>query len=147
MKVYRLERTLWLPRAPELLFPFFADARNLGKITPAWLNFEILKPSPEGLRKGSIIDYRIRVHGFPLKWRTEITEWDPPFQFVDVQLRGPYRLWKHRHRFLASEDGTLCVDEVEYSPIGGALVNLLFVRRDVERIFDYRAKKLKKLFR
>lgn len=146
MTPYRLERRLWLPATPETLFPFFSDARNLERITPQWLNFSILESSEAPLRKGSLIEYKIRVHGIPLRWRTEISEWDPPRQFVDVQLSGPYRLWRHRHRFEPVDKGTLCIDEVDYYPLGGALSHALFVRRDVNRIFDFRTEKLKELF-
>jgi hypothetical protein len=98
------------------------------------------------MRSGTLIDYRIRVHGIPLRWRTEIREWDPPRQFVDVQLRGPYTLWHHTHTFEESHGGTLCRDLVRYRPRGGALINWLFVRRDVERIFQYRQQRLRELY-
>jgi ligand-binding SRPBCC domain-containing protein len=95
---------------------------------------------------GALIDYRIRVHGLPIRWRTEITAWNPPHQFVDIQLRGPYTLWHHTHTFAERDGGTLCVDDVRYRPRGGALVNWLFVRRDVERIFHYRQQRLLERF-
>ncbi len=146
MRPYRLHEEVWLPRTPEELFPFFADARNLGRLTPDWMDFEILTPDPIELRAGTLIDYRIRVHGLPLRWRTEIQEWNPPHHFVDTQLRGPYRLWHHTHRFEASKGGTLCIDDVSYYPLGGPLIHALFVKRDVKRIFEYRAAKMKELF-
>lgn len=146
MRTFSLERQLWLPRTPEELFPFFADARNLGLITPDWLHFEILPKGEVAIARGTLIDYRIRIHGLPLRWRTEISEWNPPHLFVDQQLKGPYRLWHHTHRFEARDGGTLCTDSVRYAPIGGALVNALFVKSDVARIFDFRAQKLQELF-
>ena len=97
------------------------------------------------MRPGTLIDYRIRIHGLPLRWQTEITEWQPPFRFVDVQKRGPYRLWEHTHTFEAQNEGTLCRDAVRYTPFGGALMNSLFVRKDIEKIFNYRQKKLASL--
>jgi ligand-binding SRPBCC domain-containing protein len=146
MKEFTLHTELWLPRSCTEIFPFFADARNLEKITPPWLKFQVLTPAPIAMRPGAQIDYRIRIHGFPIGWRTEIMAWDPPHRFIDVQLRGPYSLWHHTHTFEARDDGTLCRDDVRYRPHGGALVNWLFVRRDIERIFEYRQQRLKEFF-
>jgi ligand-binding SRPBCC domain-containing protein len=146
MKEYHLAAELWLPRSRDEVFPFFAEARNLEQLTPPFLKFEVLTPDPIAMRAGALIDYRIRVHGLPIRWRTEIVEWDPPHRFVDVQLHGPYRLWHHTHTFEEKDGGTLCRDEVRYRPRGGALINWLFVRRDVERIFRYREEKLRELF-
>lgn len=137
---------LWLPRSRDEVFPFFADARNLQRITPPWLKFEVLTPEPITLLPGALIDYRLKVHGLPLRWRTEISEWEPPARFVDIQLRGPYRLWHHTHTFESRDGGTLCGDVVRYRVPGGALVNALFVRRDVERIFAFRRQALLGLF-
>jgi ligand-binding SRPBCC domain-containing protein len=146
MKEFTLHTELWLPRPRGEVFPFFADARNLETITPPWLKFEVLTPAPIEMRPGTLIDYRIRVHGIPIRWRTEIAEWQPPHRFVDVQLRGPYTLWHHTHTFEARDGGTLCADRVRYRPLGGVLVNWLFVRRDVEGIFRYRQQRMKELF-
>lgn len=146
MKEYTLTRELWLPRPRDEVFPFFAEARNLEVLTPSWLQFEVLTPAPIEMRPGTLIDYRIRVHGVPIRWRTEIAEWRPPRRFVDVQVRGPYILWHHTHTFEERDGGTLCRDLVRYYPRGGALVNWLFVRRDVERIFAYRARRMTELF-
>jgi ligand-binding SRPBCC domain-containing protein len=146
MTTHLFETELWLPVPREKVFPFFADARNLETITPPWLNFKILTPGEIPMRAGALIDYRLRIHGFPVRWRTEITGWNPPFSFVDEQRRGPYRLWRHTHTFEEKDGGTLCRDRVEYGVPGGALVNRLFVRRDVEKIFAYRAAALTKFF-
>ena len=146
MKEFTQHAELWLPRKREEIFPFFAEARNLESITPPWLKFEVLTPEPIVMRAGTLIDYRIKVHGLPIRWRTEIAEWQPPQRFVDVQLRGPYHLWHHTHTFEECDGGTLCTDHVRYRPRGGALVNWLFVRRDVERIFQFRQQRLKELF-
>ena len=143
---FTLQTELWLPRARDEVFAFFADARNLETLTPPWLKFEVLTPAPIAMRPGTLIDYRIRVHGFPSRWRTEITAWDPPHRFVDVQLRGPYTLWHHTHIFEERAGGTLCLDHVRYRPRGGALVHWLFVRRDVERIFRYRQERMQEMF-
>lgn len=146
MKVYTFETELWLPRKVEEVFPFFAEARNLETITPDWLHFQVLTPAPIIMRVGTLIDYRIRVHGIPLRWRTLITEWEPPHRFTDTQLRGPYRLWEHTHTFAPVDGGTLCRDRVRYRPRGGGFTHWLFVRRDVERIFQFRQDTLKRLF-
>ena len=146
MTEFTLQTELWLPRPRSEVFPFFAEARNLEALTPAWLKFEVLTPAPIVLRPGTLIDYRIMIHGLPIRWRTEIAEWDPPRRFVDVQLRGPYTLWHHTHTFEERNGGTLCLDQVRYRPRGGVLVHWLFVRRDVERIFQYRQQQLKELF-
>ena len=146
MKEFLFTDELWLPRTRDEVFPFFGEARNLETLTPPWLKFEVLTPEPIMMHPGALIDYRIRIHGIPIRWRTEITEWDPPHRFVDVQLRGPYELWHHTHTFEEQKGGTHCLDEVRYRPIGGALMNWLFVRSDVERIFAYRKKRLLELF-
>jgi len=146
MKEFTLQTELWLARPRSEIFPFFAEASNLEALTPPWLQFEVLTPAPIEMRVGALIDYRIRVHGIPIRWRTEIAEWRPPHRFVDVQLRGPYTLWHHTHTFEEREGGTLCLDHVRYRPRGGVLVNWLFVRRDVERIFRYRQQRMREFF-
>lgn len=137
---------LWLPRPPKEVFPFFADAGNLDAITPPWLRFEILTPLPVAMRVGAQIDYRLRLWGIPLRWRSEITAWEPPHRFVDEQRRGPYRAWIHEHTFAGRDGGTLVADRVRYAVPGGPLVDRLFVRRDVARIFRFRQARLLDLF-
>lgn len=146
MKEFTFQSETCVPRPRSEVFPFFAEARNLQTLTPPWLKLEVLTPAPIVLRSGTLIDYRITVHGLSVRWRTEIAEWDPPHRFVDVQLSGPYTLWHHTHTFEERGGGTLCLDRVRYRPRGGALINWLFVRRDVERIFQYRQQRLKDLF-
>ncbi len=141
-----LHREVWLPRPPEAVFPFFADAGNLDRLTPPWLHFRILSPQPMEMAVGARIDYRLRLHGLPIRWRSEITAWDPPHGFVDEQRRGPYRVWIHRHRFEARRGGTLVTDHVRYAVPGGLLADRLFVRRDLRRIFDYRTAQLHRRF-
>jgi ligand-binding SRPBCC domain-containing protein len=138
MKIHTFTQEQWLPRSREEVFPFFADARNLEAITPPWVGFQILTPGPIEMTVGAIIDYRIRLHGIPLRWRTEITAWSPLDHFVDEQRRGPYRRWVHTHRFVPRDGGTLCLDHVEYAVPGGGLVNRWLVRPDIERIFAFR---------
>jgi ligand-binding SRPBCC domain-containing protein len=146
---FRLHREQLVPRPIHEVFEFFSRAENLQAITPEWLNFEILV-NPPPVRKGTLIDYKLRLHGLPLRWQSEVVEWDPPHTFVDVQVRGPYKLWHHTHRFVAEGNSTRIVDEVRYQlPFGmlGALAHRLMVRRDVEKIFSFRQQKIASLFR
>lgn len=140
------ETELWLPRKREEVFQFFAEAGNLEALTPPWLSFAILTPQPVKLKAGALIDYRLRLHGLSLRWQTEITAWEPPRRFVDEQRRGPYRLWVHEHLFEERDGGTLARDHVQYAAPGGWLVERLFVRRDIRRIFEFRRAKLASLF-
>ncbi|HET9952062.1 MAG TPA: SRPBCC family protein [Candidatus Eisenbacteria bacterium] len=137
---------LWVPRPVEEVFPFFADAHNLEAITPPFLQFRVETPAPIVMLPGTRIDYRLRLHGIPIRWQSEITAWDPPRRFVDEQRRGPYKTWIHTHCFTPTSRGTLVEDEVWYDVPGGALVNALFVRKDVARIFAYRESILRKRF-
>ena len=130
----------------EQVFRFFASPENLNLLTPPWANFSILSPQPIEMAVGTVIEYRIRLRGVPVNWRSEITEWQPPFAFCDVQLRGPYRFWVHRHTFEEKPGGTLVTDHVDYGVLGGALVNRLFVAGELRRIFGYRKTRLHELF-
>lgn len=141
-----LETSLWLPVSRDRLFPFFADAANLNIITPPWVHFRILTPMPIEMRVGTLLDYRIRLRGFPIRWRTKITAWEPGVRFVDEQLKGPYYLWRHEHTFEDHNGGTLCRDKVTYAHPGGALVHRWLVGPDVARIFEYRQQRLLDLF-
>lgn len=141
MIVHRLEREQRLPRPLAEVFAFFAEAHNLERITPPWLRFELTGGGPAQMGLGTLIDYRLHVHRVPIRWRSRIEEWQPGRSFVDRQLRGPYRLWHHRHSFELDGDATLVRDEVTYAlPLGrlGDIAHPLFVRRDLEQIFEYR---------
>ncbi len=146
MREHTFAADQWLPRPLAALFPFFADVANLGRITPPWLSFSVLTPPPIEMRVGALIDYRLRVHGIPLRWRTRIAVWEPPARFVDEQARGPYRLWVHEHTFAERDGGTLCRDAVRYAAPGGELVHRWLVRPDIERIFAHRQQALSELF-
>lgn len=146
MRVREFQTELWLPLPPEGLFQFFGDAANLDSITPPWLHFHIVTPAPIAMRAGTLIDYKLRVHGLPMRWRTLIREWQPPHRFVDEQVRGPYRQWIHEHTFEPQDGGTLARDHVRYAVPFDFIAHPLFVRRDIERIFAYRAVALRERF-
>jgi ligand-binding SRPBCC domain-containing protein len=142
----RLESSIILVAPPDQVFAFFADAFNLEELTPSWLRFHVLTRPPIAMGVGTRIHYRLRVRGVPLGWTSEITAWEPPVRFVDEQVRGPYRRWRHEHRFLAQDRGTLVEDTVEYEVPGGAIIDRLLVRPDLERIFRYRRSALASRF-
>ena len=146
MRIHEFFSELWLPVLPDKLFPFFADASNLEMITPGWLHLRILTPLPIEMCEGTLIDYRLRIHGVPIRWRTLISAWEPPRRFVDEQVRGPYRLWIHEHTFEPREGGTLVRDHVRYAVPADWLVHRWFVRPDIERIFAHRGEVLRRLF-
>jgi ligand-binding SRPBCC domain-containing protein len=146
MKTSFLDFEIWLPKPLEEIFHFFGDAHNLEIITPPFLRFQVLTKDPIEMREGSLIDYRIRLRGIPLRWRTRIDVWEPPRRFVDDQIKGPYRRWRHEHSFEPRVNGTLCLDRVQYAVPGGPLVDRLFVRRDVKKIFEFRREKLLEFF-
>jgi len=129
---------LALPR--EEVFAFFADAGNLQHITPRNLDFQILTDQPITMREGTLIEYRLRLGGFPLRWRTRIATWRPPEAFVDEQLSGPYRLWQHTHCFREDSEGTVIKDQVRYqlpfAPLGE--LGHPLVRWQLHQMFTYR---------
>lgn len=139
----------WLPLPRPDVFAFFAEAANLERITPPFLRFHVLTPPPIVLRTGARIDYRLTLRGIPLRWRTEITAWDPPQRFADVQLRGPYAEWIHTHTFEEQDNGTMVRDEVRYRLWGphvlGTLVDRLLVAPDTTRIFQFRQRALEQI--
>jgi ligand-binding SRPBCC domain-containing protein len=143
---YLLRAECVVPREVEEVFAFFADARNLDKLTPEWLNFQILSTEPLELHLGQVIDYRLKVRGLPIRWQSEITVWEPLTRFVDEARRGPYRFWHHEHRYEPCEGGTRVIDEIRYGVPGGALIHRMFVRRDLLRIFAYRQQVTERVF-
>lgn len=140
MAVRLLRSAFTLPRPPAEVFPFFADARNLEAITPPELRFRILAPTAAPVREGALLDYRLRLHGMPLRWRSLISHWEPPHAFVDQMVRGPYAYWHHLHRFIAVPGGTRCEDLVHwrlpFEPFAGVCAPL--IRRQLRRIFEHR---------
>jgi ligand-binding SRPBCC domain-containing protein len=149
MTLHELRRELWVPHPLPAVFEFFARAENLETITPPWLRFRLLTPTPITMKQGATIAYALRVRGIRLQWLTEIERWDPPFEFIDVQSKGPYKLWRHTHRFSQVEGGTSILDIVHYAlPLGvlGRLIHRLQVAKDLAAIFDYRALRIQELF-
>jgi ligand-binding SRPBCC domain-containing protein len=128
------------------VFDFFSDAFQLETITPPWLQFAVLTLAPIRIEAGTIIDYRLRLRGVPIRWQSRISVWEPPRHFVDEQTRGPYRRWRHQHIFEVVDGGTLCRDIVDYAVPGGWLIDALVVRHDVLKIFSFRQTKLRELF-
>lgn len=142
-----LRRTLILPLPRDRVFEFFADAENLERITPPALSFRIVTPRPIEMREGALIEYRLTLVGIPFRWVTEITRWDPPNEFIDTQLSGPYRQWIHRHTFREVDRGTEIVDEVRYRlplwPFGEAALPV--VRLQLRAIFNHRQTAVRRL--
>jgi ligand-binding SRPBCC domain-containing protein len=140
--IHLLERRQRVELPIDEAFAFYGDARNLERITPPWLEFEVITPGPIEMGAGTLLDYRLKLHRLPVRWQTRIETWEPPRRFVDMQVRGPYALWEHTHTF--EEDGpgaTVIVDRIRYSvPFGplGEIAERLLVRRDLRQIFDYR---------
>lgn len=143
MAEHMLTRALTLPLPIEEVFEFFSDAVNLERITPPELKFHITTPQPIDIKKGTLIDYRLKLRGIPISWQTEISEWNPPFAFTDQALKSPYKQWIHRHTFTENENGgTDIKDEVRYrlpfEPFGDIMH--WYVRKELDYIFDFRQK-------
>lgn len=146
----RFETTMVIPRPIDEVFAFFSLAENLQRITPAKVDFRILTPLPIAMGEGTLIDYTIKVRGFPMRWKTRIESWQPPHRFVDTQLRGPYKLWHHTHEFIALDGNrTQMKDIVRYQvPLGwlGLLMDKLIVNRDIRSIFAFRQTEIERIF-
>ncbi|MCO4795247.1 MAG: TIGR01777 family oxidoreductase [Bacteriovoracaceae bacterium] len=144
-----LKRYQWVSKTPEQVFSFFSNEKNLEKLTPEFLNFKVLGKSTKELGAGTIIDYKLRLHGIPLKWKSEITEFESGKYFIDEQVKGPYSKWTHLHRFIPHKGGTLLEDRVIYkAPLGvlGDVFSGSFIKRDINKIFKYRFKIIKEMF-
>lgn len=146
MRTHVLEREQLVPRPLAEVFEFFSDARNLEAITPAFLRFRIETGGRIDLAPGTLIAYRLSLFGLPFRWVTRIEAWEPGRRFVDVQVRGPYRLWRHTHEFSPAGDGATRVrDRVEYAlPLGlaGEVAHRALVARTLDRIFDHRRERI-----
>ncbi|MEJ2514550.1 MAG: SRPBCC family protein [Gammaproteobacteria bacterium] len=144
---YLLETETFFALAVEDVFPFFTDVENLQRITPPELAFEIVTPRPVRIAEGALVDYRLRLFGVPFRWRSRISVWEPPSRFVDEQVAGPYGRWVHLHLFEAADGGTRMTDRVEYRlpghPFAGPVLPL--VRRQLDRIFRFRARTIRNL--
>jgi len=147
-KIYEIRLEQLVPRPIDVVFDFFSRASNLAILTPPWLDFRMVG-APEQLEAGSLIDYKLCIHKIPVRWTTQITEWEPPRRFVDIELSGPLALWHHEHVFVPDPNGTIMQDTVCYAlPFGllGQIANRLLVARDLEDLFDFRAQKMRELF-
>ena len=150
MVEHLLETEIVVPIARHEVFAFFSDASNLMRITPSSLGFKIRTPVPSRMEEGTLIDYTILLHRLPLRWRTRICRWNPPFEFIDEQLKGPYRKWVHRHIFDELEPGqTRIRDHVNYAlpfpPLGELALPL--VRAELHSIFQFRQRTILEIFR
>ena len=147
--IHSIDRQQLVPAPLEQVFEFFSRARNLEELTPPWLRFSVLTPEPITMQPGTLIEYRLRVHRVPMRWVSRIEEWQPGRRFVDRQIRGPYRLWNHTHEFAPDPRGTVISDSVRYElPMGpvGTVAHAVIVRRDLERVFDYRQRQVERRF-
>lgn len=149
MAEHVLERTQIIKRPRAEVFEFFADAGNLERITPPELNFEIISPQPIDIKKGALIDYRLKLRGIPITWKTKITQWNPPHDFVDTALQSPYKQWIHLHTFEENGSGeTIMRDRVRYrlplEPLGD--LAHWYVKRELRYIFDYRRKIIEEIY-
>ena len=130
---------------------FFSSPMNLPKITPKDMAFTVLSEQKSNkIFEGMIIDYTVSpLLGIPLKWKTRITSVIPNKSFTDFQEKGPYKLWNHHHEFIPNEKGVLMIDKVDYElPFGllGNIAHALFVKKKLEKIFNYRFQILENLF-
>jgi ligand-binding SRPBCC domain-containing protein len=149
MSDHLLETATTVPACRSDVFTFFSNASNLMRLTPPSLGFRILTPAPMRMQEGALIDYRIFLHGLPMRWQTRISCWNPPCEFVDEQLKGPYRKWIHQHTFEETSSGkTLIRDRVRYAlpfpPFGDLALPL--VRAELEGIFEFRRKAILEIF-
>lgn len=149
LKIYLLQKEVFIKAPQDEVFSFFSQVENLNTITPPWLHFEILTPLPIKMGKNTRIDYSLRLLGLRFLWKTEITEWQPPYLFIDKQIEGPYRHWEHWHRFERKDQGTVMQDNVRYAVPGFVMAPLghfFFVRPRLEKIFSYREEALLRIF-
>ncbi len=145
MKYHKFTTQTIIEKPLETVFSYFSDAANLQDLTPPWLHFKIITKLPIDMKKDALIDYQLKLYGIPFHWQTKILGWSPPDHFVDIQLKGPYKEWIHIHRFEKQGKNTIMNDQVYYSlPFGWLSIpaRYLLVRKNIEKIFDYRRKQL-----
>jgi ligand-binding SRPBCC domain-containing protein len=149
MQPHVLEVETKLYRPLDEVFEFFSKAENLNEVTPTDLSFSFLTPTPIKMHVGTLIDYQIKLFGIPFGWRTLISDWEPPYRFVDQQIKGPYRLWHHEHTFEQRDGYVLMRDRVHFLSPGGpfeGIINWLLVERQVKKIFAFRTQKFQERF-
>lgn len=149
MKYYKLVKSQFIDTPINEVFSFFEKPENLQEITPPYLNFKIITPSPIKMEEGQVISYKIKLRGIPLTWKSLISLYDPPNSFIDEQIRGPYAIWHHTHTFKEEDGGTMIEDEVKYAipfSIIGRICNHLFIKNDLNKIFQYRKEKISLIF-
>ena len=149
LRIHELHSSVTIPVPIDTVFSFFSRAENLNDITPPWLHFRISTPPPVSMAEGTIIDWRLKLYSVPIHWRSKITEWNPPFSFTDEQIKGPFMAWKHNHHFSETEKGTEVKDRVRYAVPGFVfepLIHWIFVKNQLETLFDYRRRQLLKQF-
>ena len=150
LRIHELHSSVLLHAPLEKVYDFFSNAENLNLITPPWLHFQMITPPPISMAEGTFIDYRIKLHSIPLRWRSRITEWNPPRSFIDEQVKGPYMVWKHHHSFYKTEEGTEVKDHVRYAVPGFVfepVIHWIFVKNHLNKIFSYRRRQLLLLFK
>lgn len=150
MKYYKLVKSQFIEKPINEVFSFFEKPENLQEITPPYLNFKIITPSPIKMEVGQVISYKIKLRGIPIKWNSLISSYDPPNSFIDQQIKGPYAIWHHTHRFKEQDGGTLIEDEVKYAipfSILGRILNYIFIKNDLKKIFLYREEKIGLIFK
>jgi ligand-binding SRPBCC domain-containing protein len=146
MKTHQLVTTTIINKPLSEVFDFFKDAGNLNRLTPPSVQFKILTPLPIEIKRGTLIDYSIKINGIPFKWQTEICIWEPPYRFMDQQIKGPYKVWRHEHKFEEIDGITHMTDTVDFLSPGWILeplINQLYIKHKVKEIFDYRAEQIK----
>ncbi len=150
MKYFEINRSQFINQPISIVFSFFSKPENLERITPEYLKFKILDISPIFMKKGQIINYKMKVRGIPIKWSSLIKSYCPPYNFIDEQIKGPYAFWHHTHEFIEEEKGTRIIDHVKYRiPLGylGKMINYIWVAKDLEKIFNFRQDKIIEIFR
>lgn len=149
MKIYEIKTSQFIKRPLAEVFEFFSRPENLAQVTPAKLHFRILTPQPLEMKQGAVIDYTIKLFKIFVHWRTLITAFEPPYRFVDEQIKGPYSYWHHNHIFKEVNGGVEIQDTVSYSiPFGllGKLLHAVWIKRDLEGIFEYRKNVIDRIF-